>query len=88
LESLNFNLLHLMGIGYVIDHCVSYSQDKRDRKILELYITDALKIITENTAKSVEGTYLTVRYSDIVNPTKDPTQEEIIDGIRAKLGKC
>jgi hypothetical protein len=52
------------------------------------FACDALRIITENTAKAVpEGSYLTKRLFEILNTRCEPvkTPEEIIDGIRKKL---
>jgi hypothetical protein len=52
------------------------------------FACDALRIITENTAKAVrEGSYLTKRLFDILNVKHEHvrTSEEIIEGIRKKL---
>lgn len=53
-----------------------------------MYITDALRIIAENTAKQVGGSYIKARYDEIVNPPKEETRsaDEIIGNIRGKLG--
>ena len=52
-------------------------------------MTDALKLITENTAKNVGGSMLTMRYCDIIDREKPQEEEksadEIIDNIRYKL---
>lgn len=57
------------------------------------YITDALKIIAENTAKSCPGggSYLKIRYYDVVNEVSEPepteTGEEIISRMKKKLSE-
>lgn len=52
-----------------------------------MYITDAFKLISENTAKGVqEGAYMSMRYFDAVNAKKETrTPEEIISHIRKGL---
>lgn len=57
------------------------------------YVTEALRYITENTAKNIGGTYLTKRYTDIINPQKPQkkdtrTGDEIVaDLITGLFGK-
>lgn len=52
-----------------------------------VYVTDALKLIAENTAKFSGGGYLKTRYYDVINPRPEETRtpEEIISSIKAKL---
>lgn len=33
-----------------------------------IYVTDCLRIISENTAKVVGGSYITAKFADIINP--------------------
>lgn len=53
-EDIRLDLLELYGRGYVIDHCIAALKRKNEAKIKEIrlnaYITDALKIIAENTS--------------------------------------
>ena len=53
------------------------------------YVTDALKTITENTAKYAGGNYMKVRYYDIENPRPAETRsgKEIIDQMKAKIAR-
>lgn len=46
-----------------------YNEKQRDMAY-RIYLTDSLKYIAENTARSVssDGKYLTVRYIDIIEP--------------------
>lgn len=76
-----------MGIGYVIDHYISYFHKEQKEKAYKVYVTDVLRTISENTAKSVGGSYVKMRYLDIIDPPKQETRtaEEIIENIRNKL---
>lgn len=53
-----------------------------------IYVTDALKVIGENTAKFASGTYLTKRYADVISAKKLDTRtgEEIVADIIKKAG--
>lgn len=52
-----------------------------------MYVTDALRLIGENTAKYAGGSYLKARWSDIINPPKEETRTagEIIEHMKKKL---
>jgi hypothetical protein len=52
-----------------------------------IYVTDALRSISENTAKFGGGGYIKARYADLINPKPEDnrTQEEIIAKIREGL---
>lgn len=58
-------------------------------KTYRIYVTDSLKMISENTSKRDGGSSFAVRYWDVikkpVNETR--TSEEIISGIKDKLMK-
>ena len=58
-------------------------------KSYRIYVTDGLKMISENSAKYAGGTYLSTRYTDVIKkPVKETrTKEEIIKGIKDKLKK-
>lgn len=62
---------------------------KRDAEAAayRIYITDVLKNISENTARYAGGSYIKVRYADIINPPKEEkrTADEIIDHMKKKL---
>lgn len=47
-----------------------------------IYISDTLKVIAENTARSVpEGKYPTKRLVEILHPVKERSAEEIIESV-------
>lgn len=52
-----------------------------------VYATDALRIIGENTAKYAGGSYMKVRWADIIDPPKEDarTADEIIEHMKEKL---
>lgn len=54
-----------------------------------MYVTDALKAVTENTAKYAGGGYIKARYIEIIDPPPEETRtgEEIIAQMKAKLGQ-
>lgn len=51
-------------------------------------MTDALRLIAENTARYASGDYIKARYADIIEPKKqdDRTCEEITADIVARCG--
>ena len=57
-------------------------------EIYRVYITDTLRIISENTAKYAGGAYATKRYAEIINPPKESnlTAEEIIGRVTKNAG--
>lgn len=87
-------MLELFGSGYVIDYCMSAllqeSKKKHDEKMLWYYITDCLRLLTENTAKgaNTEAGYITNRYADIISPNMRQTRtgDEIASDIIRRAG--
>ena len=56
-----------------------------------VYVTDALRLIAENTAKFVGGNILNMRYLDTIRPETQKVEEtksaeEIVDDIVARAG--
>lgn len=56
-------------------------------KAYRIYVTDALKIIGENTARYAGGSYMKIRYFDIEEPKPRETRtpEEIIAHMKQKI---
>ena len=75
----------------MIDHCVGFFRRKQEEQQYRIYITDALKAITENTARMYGGATLKIRYADLVDePEKKEetrTADEVIDHIKKKMEK-
>ena len=64
--------------------------EKQRADIYRIYVTDCLQLITENTAKRVEGHYMSKRYTDIVDGTaqaeNDKDGNEIAMEVIRRLG--
>lgn len=71
-----------------------YNQHQRDLAY-RIYVTDCLRITTENTAKTVhaltggkaEAHVMAIRFADVLEnkPLDNRTADDIIEGIRNKL---
>ena len=46
-----------------------YQSQQRDL-IYRIYVTNCLRIMTENTAKQAGGNYMTDEYTDLIHPKK------------------
>lgn len=59
-------------------------------KAYRIYVTDALKIIGENTARYAGGSYMKIRYFDIEEPKPRETRtpEEIITHMKQKIASA
>lgn len=57
-------------------------------EVYRVYVTDTLRIISENTAKYAGGSYATKRYAEIINPPKQSnlTAEQIIEQVAKNAG--
>ena len=64
-----------------------YQSQQRDLAY-RIYVTDCLRIISENTAKVGGGSYITAKFADIINPKPDEkrTGEELAADIIKRAG--
>lgn len=64
-----------------------YQSQKRDLAY-RIYVTNCLRIISENTARMSNGSYVTAKFSDIINPkpVDNRTGEEIAADIIKRAG--
>lgn len=64
-----------------------YQSQQRDLAY-RIYVSDCLRIISENTAKMCGGSYITAKLADIINPklVDDRTGEEIAADIIKRAG--
>ena len=64
-----------------------YQSQQRDLAY-RIYVTDCLRIISENTAKMGGGSYITAKFADIINPmpVDNRTGEEITSDIIKRAG--
>lgn len=53
-----------------------------------IYVTDALRVVAENTARFASGNYIKARYADMIEPKKQDnrTCEEITADVAARCG--
>ena len=80
--------IKIFGWGYVEDFCISLFQNEQEEKAEKIYFAECLRIITENTAKMVGGSYITAKLADILNPkpVDNRTGEEIAADIIRRAG--
>ena len=64
-----------------------FNQHQRDLAY-RIYVTDCLRMVTENTAKLSQGTYTAARFYDMINqkPVVNRTGEEIAADIIKRAG--
>lgn len=60
----------------------------QERKVYRIYVTDALRIVAENTAKYAGGNYIKARYIEVIEPKQQDNRscEEITADIVARCG--
>lgn len=64
-------------------------RQETEKEIYKIYITDALKAISENTMNACGGgTYMRTRFYDVINPTTEDTRtvEEMVDDVISAAG--
>lgn len=77
----------------MIEHCISAFSQSREEKAYRIYITDALKVISENTAGGEARHAMSKRWIELVEPTKkeEPKEtrsaEEIISDFKKRLNR-
>ena len=78
--------MNLYGRKYVIEHVVTEFQlDMEDRRY-KAYITDALMILTKNTANFAGGNYLNVRWGEKFIQHDTRTGDEIAADVLLNSG--
>lgn len=70
-------------------YCLARHEEKQQGKAYRVYVTDALQIVAENTARFAGGKHLERRYIDVITPKKEDTRtgEEIKEHMKAVLEK-
>jgi len=92
MKGISINLMESLeteGRGYVTDTCIAFFRNKCHKQAFEIYVTDALKAIADNTCRAYGGGTMKQRFADYLHPQKvndSPVQSasEIIAGIKAK----
>lgn len=69
-----------MGIEYIIDHVVLEIKAQNEKKLLNVYITDALQALVNNIAQEAAETRsytrLTKRWLDMIEPQPPKVEED------------
>lgn len=69
----------MFGVDYIAQHVLQEYIKEKKELAYRVYVTDALKLLTENTAKYAGGSHLTKRWDDLVEkkPVDTRTGAEI-----------
>lgn len=69
----------MFGVDYIAQHVIHAYQQEQKEFAYRVYVSDALKLIAENTEKYAGGSHLTKRWADIVKqkPADKRTGAEI-----------
>lgn len=73
------------GKGYVIDYCIAFFRKIEEEEVYRIYVTDALQVITQNTANFAGGKTIGIRYYDVLKPQKNEEKEENADEIIERI---
>lgn len=84
-ESVRLEFVDMMGMGYVMDHCISHFLKSQEKQAYRVYITEALKLLTENTAKYSGGSYMTKSFSDIYKKEEKKEKKETAEDIKKRI---
>lgn len=92
METIRLDLVEMIGWRYVIEHCISSFLKLQEERAYRTYVTDALMLISENTANISNGKYMNKHFSDIYEKgeqkeEKKPTAEEVKEKIKSKFRK-
>lgn len=77
----------MFGKRYIRDYCISCFKKEQEDKIYRMYLAKCFRLITENTAKLCNGSYISVEFEDIINPKprKEYKEGEAKEKIKNKL---
>lgn len=84
--TIRLDLLQIYGRVYIMQHCIAYITQKMDERRYRAYITDALMVIAENTARFAGGQTMAGRWYDAYMPVDTRTGDEIVLDILEKTG--
>lgn len=66
----------MCGRKYIIEHCISEYKKLQHQKSYQIYVTETLRAIVENTSKIGKGGFtMKKRWIDIIEPPK-PIKED------------
>lgn len=70
----------------MLEHCAAALRARAEERGFRAYVTDALMILTENTARLGGGQMLTGRWADAVKPGRRQSGDEIAAGVIERAG--
>lgn len=79
-------MLELFGSGYVLDYCVVQLQQEQKERSYKRYISEVLRLMGENVAKAIGGSYYASRWDDRPQPEDDRTGDEVAMDIINRAG--
>lgn len=67
----------------MIEHCISVFSSKQEEMLYQIYLTDTLKVICENTGilAREQGKYMSIRYADLIDKKNRKEEERSGDEI-------
>lgn len=79
------SLAECIGKGYVIEHYIAFFKKELEEKSFKIYVSDALKLIAENTSRD-GGKYMSMRFIDVIEPhVETRTADDIITNVKNKI---
>ena len=76
----------------MLEHCNNYLRQKYEKRTFDVYVTDALKVIADNTARTAHGGGYSIknRYAEMISIEKSKQRsvddsKKIINRIKGKL---
>ena len=77
-----------MRIKPFLRYCVARLNEREKTEAYRIYVTDALRVVAENTARFASGNYIKARYADMIEPKKQDnrTGDEIVADIIKRAG--
>ena len=75
------------SIKAFVRYAVSKAKQKAEDIVYRTYVTEALRIVTENTGKYAGGTYITKRFSDVISQdTEEVNGVEVAADVISRAG--
>lgn len=83
-SGINFDLIEVLGKGYIVDHCIALYNSRMEERTYRIYVTDLLMgIFNRLTPSGAEP--LTTRYADCLEYAKPKKKEKTGDEIAAEI---
>ena len=78
----------MYGRGYVIDHVLALLRHEAKETQYRAYVTDVLRLIGENVSKIAGGSYVAVRWADLLTKKVEDERsgDEIAEDVIRRIG--